>query len=226
MLSRVRHSIDVIVIAVYARILRLYPRRFRDEYGDEMRTVFERLLTEAANRSILSAALLCLRKFRDLPINIVREHLDIRREKRPVKRLFQYDKHRELRIVRWLIRIVSLLASALFLYTFAALVGRLMLPTHAVPLAVIFALTAVSLLISWRWEIVGGKLTMLFAVLLGLAGGYATYSYGTTIPDIDAGTHLFATLVAFVEWTIPFLIFGWLFAKVGRNTEIIEKSAP
>jgi hypothetical protein len=143
-----------------------------------------------------------------------------------MKRLLNYDNGQELRLVRWITRIVSLLASLLFLYTFAALAGRQVLPDAGVPLAVIFALTALSLLIAWRWEVLGGRLTMVFAILLGTAGGYATFSYGMTISGIGLKTPLLATALAFVEWTIPFLIFGWLFAKVGRQSAIIEKTVP
>jgi len=216
--------ISQVIITVYAQILRLYPRPFRTQFGDEMQAVFAQLLNSAAHRNLQAFIAVCLREARDLPQQIVREHLS--GETRAMKRLLNYGKGQEVRLVRWITRIVSLLASLLFLYTFAVLAGREALPATAVPLAVLFALTSLSLLIAWHWEVLGGRLTMVFALLLGLAGGYATYSYGMTIPEIDPGMHLFATALAIVEWTIPFLIFGWLFAKVGRQSAMIEKTVP
>ena len=132
--------------------------------------------------------------------------------------MFRYDKQQE-------IRIVSLLTCAFFLHVFGMLSSNLMLPAHAVPLYTLFVLTTVSLLIAWRWEVAGGRLTMILALLLGLAGAYATFSYGATLPDTPASTHLLAAALALVEWALPFLIFGWLFVKVGRRTQTIENPA-
>lgn len=139
--------------------------------------------------------------------------------------MFHFDKQQEIRFVRWLIRVVSLLACAFFLHVFGMLASNLMLPAHAVPLYAVFILTTASLLIAWRWEVVGGRLTMILALLLGLSGAYATFSYGATLLDIPASTHLFAAILALVEWALPFLIFGWLFVKVGRSTSLIQKPA-
>jgi hypothetical protein len=206
------------IIAIYSRLMGLYPHQFRAEFADEMQAVFALAVQESSPQTLWR---LCLRECRDLPIHIVHEH--IRRKRVYMKRLFNFDQRQELQMVRWLIRIVSLLACALFLYTFGMLSSNLALPAHAIPLYAIFMLTTLSLLAAWRWEVIGGRLTMILALLLGLSGAYATYSYGATLPNIPSSTHLLAAVLALIEWTLPFLIFGWLFVKVGRQT--LEHSA-
>jgi hypothetical protein len=66
------HFLQVIVKA-YSRILNLYPRKFRDEFADEMQVVFRDSADEAAKDGVLSLALVCLRELGGLPFNILRE---------------------------------------------------------------------------------------------------------------------------------------------------------
>ena len=210
------------VITIYAWLLKLYPRHFRAEFGNEMRAVFALMVAEASQRDQL---FICLKELRELPFHIVQEHLYRKRVNMNIRRFFNYDKQQEIQIVRWLIRITGLLASAFFLFTFFKLdqLGRL--PSWGIPLLVVFVLTTASMLLAWRWETLGGRLMMLCAVALGLAGGYATYIYATTIPDVSGGSKLIVFILAMIEWMLPFLIFGWLFVKVGRHTEMVEKPA-
>lgn len=62
------------VIRLYALLLRLYPRRFHEEFADEMQAVFANVASEAARRDAMSLARACLRELRDLPASLVREH--------------------------------------------------------------------------------------------------------------------------------------------------------
>jgi hypothetical protein len=59
---------------LYGRLLRLYPRAYRQEYDREMRSVFERTADEADRRGLLSLLNLCLRELCSLPGAIVHEH--------------------------------------------------------------------------------------------------------------------------------------------------------
>ena len=59
---------------VYGLFLGLYPRRYRIEYGTEMRSVFELTAEQADRRGLFSLLKLCLRELRDLPGAIVHEH--------------------------------------------------------------------------------------------------------------------------------------------------------
>jgi hypothetical protein len=53
----------------------LYPKPFRDEFGEEMRVVLDASLAEAARHGALAAGLVVLRELADLPLNLLREHL-------------------------------------------------------------------------------------------------------------------------------------------------------
>jgi hypothetical protein len=67
------------VIRLYAILLRLYPRQFRDEFGDEMQSIFTEALTEAAQRGHLVLIQTCVRELLNLPGAILREYLQARR---------------------------------------------------------------------------------------------------------------------------------------------------
>lgn len=61
------------VIEWYARLLNLYPRRFRDEFAEEMQAVFRDSANDAIGNGILPLARLCLRELVGLPFNVLRE---------------------------------------------------------------------------------------------------------------------------------------------------------
>jgi hypothetical protein len=67
------------VIALYRRLLRLYPSRFRAEFADEMSIVFGEAVEDS--RDALSLVDLLAGELWDLPINLLREHLHERRAK-------------------------------------------------------------------------------------------------------------------------------------------------
>lgn len=59
---------------LYARLLRLYPRRFREEFADEMQCVFVEAMMEAAVHGRPAVFAVCLRELQDLPGSLLREH--------------------------------------------------------------------------------------------------------------------------------------------------------
>jgi hypothetical protein len=71
-----------ILARMYTRLLSLYPRRYRAEYGEELRAVFSLLVNEAAQRGRFSVIRLGWREMRDMPGAVIREH---RRERRKRK---------------------------------------------------------------------------------------------------------------------------------------------
>lgn len=66
---------------VYAVLLALYPKDFRDEFGNEMRAVLAALVDETARRGAWQLAAACLRELRDLPGAILHEHRRTRRNR-------------------------------------------------------------------------------------------------------------------------------------------------
>ncbi len=63
-----------ILVRIYARMLGLYPRRYRADYGEELQTVFSLVVNEAAQRGRFSVIRLGWRELRDLPGAVIREH--------------------------------------------------------------------------------------------------------------------------------------------------------
>lgn len=59
----------------YAILLRLYPPRLREGFGEEMQVVFEHVVSEAVKRGWATMAGLCLRELYDLPLVVLRDRL-------------------------------------------------------------------------------------------------------------------------------------------------------
>jgi hypothetical protein len=66
------------IIWVYAQLLRLYPVRFRREFAQEMQDVFVQSLQESNSK--LALLTLFMGEVRDLPLNLIREHIKARRK--------------------------------------------------------------------------------------------------------------------------------------------------
>lgn len=58
---------------LYAKLIHLYPVRFRSEFAEEMQIVFQDSLNDALKKGIRSAVILCLREYGSLPFNVIRE---------------------------------------------------------------------------------------------------------------------------------------------------------
>lgn len=58
---------------LYAKLIHLYPVRFRAEFAEEMQIVFQDSLNDAIQDGIRSVVILCLREYGGLPFNVVRE---------------------------------------------------------------------------------------------------------------------------------------------------------
>ncbi len=58
---------------IYAGLLRLYPRRFREQFADEMQAVFERVLNDSVSTSG-QFLLTVVREFGGLPANLLWQH--------------------------------------------------------------------------------------------------------------------------------------------------------
>jgi hypothetical protein len=71
-----------ILVRLYARLLSLYPRQYRADYGEELQTVFSLAVNEAAQRGRFSIIRLGWRELRDLPGAVIREHGRERRKRK------------------------------------------------------------------------------------------------------------------------------------------------
>jgi hypothetical protein len=69
-----------LLIHLYTWLLRLYPSGFRDEFEDEMRSVFNDVLADVKIDSWSNTMILFAHELRDLPGSLWRAHLDTRRK--------------------------------------------------------------------------------------------------------------------------------------------------
>ena len=71
---------------IYAQVLRLYPKEFRVDFGDEMTAVFMQAIED--RNGTCKALRSFLRELKDLPGSLLRQHwLAIRKEKVPMATL-------------------------------------------------------------------------------------------------------------------------------------------
>ncbi len=68
-----------VCVWIFSQLLYLFPRKFQQEFGDELRGNFTASLEEAPQISRWEFLAVCLRELRDLPINLLRTHFDRRR---------------------------------------------------------------------------------------------------------------------------------------------------
>ena len=118
--------------------------------------------------------------------------------------------------MRWTARILALLAVGLFVF-FAIDLGARVFPTlrwgpQGIPLLVVLGVALAGVLVAWRWELVGGIMTV-----AGVAGIMALVCLGS-------GTDMLFCAFLF---TLPLLIAGALYLGCcwrTRMTEVAQES--
>jgi hypothetical protein len=78
------------VKSLYALLLHLFPRAYQDEYGEELRTVFDLSFDEAMQEGWAEVAGFISRELLDLPKAIIHEHLRERRKAHMVRKFGSY----------------------------------------------------------------------------------------------------------------------------------------
>ena len=73
------NTLSRICNGAYALVLYLFPRGFQKKFGEELRGDFAALLEEARKISPWEFLAVCLRELRDLPMNLLRTHLEKKR---------------------------------------------------------------------------------------------------------------------------------------------------
>ena len=68
-------AIISIAVRLYRLLVRLYPRRFRKEFADEMTGVFQQAMQEAHTSGWYCELAVLGRELRDWPISCLREHV-------------------------------------------------------------------------------------------------------------------------------------------------------
>jgi len=117
--------------------------------------------------------------------------------------------------MRWIARLLGLLASALFVF-FLICAGTKICPQlswsspRGMPLFIVLAIAAAGVLIAWRWELVGGAL----AAVAAIAGSALVY--------FGSGRTVFSTALMI---GLPFLISGALYLACCWRTRTAETLA-
>lgn len=201
-------------VRIYARLLRLYPPAFHAQYADEMRAVFALHLGDAARTGFVSLVVIVLHELLGLPLNIIREHL---RKDRELMRWFSLRGDHDLRRARNITRVAGLVVALFINWSLIQIVQKpdYNLWSQSVPFVVILFITNLLLLISWRWERLGARLTLLGAVGVGLA---VAYLMAVTASVQNIAISPFLVLFVALAWAFPYLLFGLLFLAFSRPT--------
>jgi len=202
-LHQVSKWISLLLIRLYAYALRLYPTDFRVEFGDEMLDVFAMAMRET--RGILEFLAIVWREVAFLPMNVIDAHQ--RKFRMPTS---ERGVWRTRQITRW----SSLILSFLILHS---LINPFIAPqTFAMDrlrLSIFFALlfiTATSMLLAWRWERLGGLLTMGSGIGLGL---FLIFYIGYFRP---VEISFIGLILIGILWALPFVAFGFMFYQLSH----------
>jgi hypothetical protein len=195
---------------VYAHLLRLYPRAFTDNYGAEMLEVFTLAAQDAIAEGLGSVLSLLYRELVDLPVSIVLEHIHQRRKTK--MQLIRYENSRDVQSVRLLARGLSLVFVALGLFTFVNYaIGR----GKLTPAGLVLDVLTVTMLLAWRWEKVGGNLTMGASPLGLISAVYMLRGMSASDP--------FGAFLVGLAMSAAALIVGWLFVSVAQHSSLTAR---
>ena len=203
--------IEQIATKIYGHVLKLYPATFRADFGEEMQTVFRMALEEAAQAGDGTLLAIIGREIHDLPSSIIWEHQAERTRQRRLLALTDNPNAKQIRQARRLLQLSATPISLFLLFTLRGIFS----PSYsgypqAIPFLFFLFVASASMLIALRWERVGGIMTVAGGFGLGLF--MAGYMYTLSSSEFSfVGVFLVGTL-----WTLPFVIFGMLFYKLGR----------
>lgn len=206
-----RKWVEVWLLHLYACVLRLYPAAFRAAFADEMLDVFAMTLREAVGTSGLLKVV--GREALDLPANI----LDARQQ------FIQLTSSKAVWRARQVTRWSSLTLSLFILHSLISpLVDKYTFAADGLRLSVFFALlflTAVSMMLSWRWERLGGLLTIASGIGVGsFLAFYILYFHPIQIS-------LLGIALIGILWSLPFVTFGTLFYQLSFRPARCEQLA-
>jgi hypothetical protein len=197
---------------LYSWLLHLYPVAFQADYADEMRDVFRQVLREARQQGRLTVTGLVLKELLMLPLNAVAQHLHTP----PIGDAL-------LRRGRFVTRGASLLLNGFFLWVLAQIVmeserlypGSNGVYLHAFPFLIALPLANLMMLVAWRWERVGGWLTIAGGLTVMLTSAYSLIITGRLMQmDVEV---MIPALIANLLWLLPHLLFGLLFLSFDRR---------
>lgn len=193
-------------LRIYTHLLRLYPRQFRETFIDEMQVVFAMALQDATKRGGFHVARILYRELVDLPVAVISQHIYERRK--IVMRMVTYGIRQDIRFIRWGTRVFSLMITGFYLSI--NLINEQIDYEPTIPI-IIQVLLSISMLIAWRWERLGGMLTM---------AGTPILLTSLLVDNFQRGSWIVPTILASSAVALPYLIIGWLFYSLRQHTDI------
>ena len=196
-----------LLIRLYAYVLKLYPADFRADFADEMLAVFAMTLREA--RGTLNFLKIVWREVAYLPMNIIGARQ--RKFRMPTS---DTGVWRTRQVTRWSSLILSLLILHSLINPFVApqtfAIDRVRLSVFFV----LLFLTSVSMLLAWRWERLGGLMT----IVCGIALGCFLVFYIAYFRPVEISW--FGLTLIGILWSLPFVTFGILFYQLSQRSVV------
>lgn len=195
------------ILSTYALILKFYPKLFSENFGAEMLETFTLAVQEAFDEGPISVLSLFYRELVDLPVTLVLEHIHQRRKSK--MQLIRYESSGDVQSARLLARGLSLVFLALSLATFINYgIGN----AELTPAGLVLFGISISMMLAWRWEKIGGGLTMIASPLGVISAVYMLR--GTS------GSDSFGAFLVGVAMSSAALIVGWLFQSISQHSTL------
>ena len=127
--------------------------------------------------------------------------------------ILQYDNKQEVMTARWVARGISLFFGGFFLFIFVFNEDVRNDPTMP---TIIFGMITLSMLIAWRWEKIGGILTLFLSPIFLLTIFFQWFG----ARGLMTSTWVLAAIGAGMMFA--FFITGWLFVSVAQYFEVLQ----
>ncbi len=207
--GNIHGPIVLLLIWIFTNLLKLYPRRFYETFGDEMLDVFSSYLNDVAQEGPQALIGYFLRESAEFPVALMGQHMYER--KRQMTSLLRYDTKQELNLARWVARALSILIGGFVLMIF--LLNDDVRNDPTLPTIVVGMLT-IGLLIAWRWERLGGLIVVFLSPILVLSMVIQwSGAEGLLTPP-------WQLILIGITISLSFVITGWLFISVAQHTEV------
>lgn len=126
----------------------------------------------------------------------------------------QFNSLGEIRMARWVARGTSLFIGG---FVLVLLLFNEDIREDPTPATLVLGILSLLVLVSWRWERLGGTLTLLASPILLVAPLIQMLG----APGLITPTWLLILISA--AMTLPFFITGWLFLSIAKHAEVAQK---
>ena len=194
----------------YGWLLWLYPAEFREDYGDEMRYVFLRVLDDARQQGRFLLYQTLLKEYFSMVTTALNQRM-------------QAAADPKLRRARFVTRGASLLLNLFFGWVLIRILSdsETLYPgsggvwVQAFPFLFALPLANLMMLVAWRWERLGGWLTIAGGIAIMVTSAYSLLITGRLM-NMDTQL-MIPALIANALWLVPHLLFGLVFLSFDRR---------